>query len=132
MLDRIATYLEKTETLKKKVKKAMTYPIAVVVVAVIVTAILLIKVVPEFESLFQGFGADLPVFTQFIISVSEWMQKWWYVVLFSTAAFIFLFRECRRRSQKFSDLIDKYLLKVPVMGEILDKSAVAKFGRVLL
>jgi type IV pilus assembly protein PilC len=81
MLDRIATYLEKTEILKKKVKKAMTYPIAVIVVAIVVTAILLIKVVPQFESLFQGFGADLPVFTQFIIRISEWLQSWWFIVL---------------------------------------------------
>ncbi|MDK8463818.1 type II secretion system F family protein [Marinobacter sp. SS13-12] len=131
MLDRIAMYLEKTEILKKKVKKAMTYPIAVIVVAIIVTAILLVKVVPQFESLFQGFGADLPVFTQFIIEISEWMQKWWFIVLLGIAGFIFAFKESVRRSQKFSDLVDKYLLKLPVVGEILDKSAVAKFGRVL-
>lgn len=131
MLDRIATYLEKTEILKKKVKKAMTYPIAVVVVAIVVTAILLIKVVPQFESLFQGFGADLPVFTQFIIEVSEWMQSWWFIVLLGIVGTIFLFKEANRRSQKFSDFIDKYTLKLPIVGEILDKSAVAKFGRVL-
>lgn len=131
MLDRIATYLEKTEILKKKVKKAMTYPIAVIVVAIVVTAILLVKVVPQFESLFQGFGADLPVFTQFIIGISEWMQKWWFIVLLGIVGFIFLFKEAIRRSQKFSDLVDKYLLKFPIVGEILDKSAVAKFGRVL-
>ena len=131
MLDRIAVYLEKTEILKKKVKKAMTYPIAVVVVAIIVTAILLVKVVPQFESLFQGFGADLPVFTQFIIGISEWMQKWWFVVLLGIVGFIFLFKEAVRRSQKFSDFIDKYILKIPIVGEIIDKSAVAKFGRVL-
>ncbi|RBP27011.1 type IV pilus assembly protein PilC [Marinobacter pelagius] len=131
MLDRIATYMEKTETLKKKVKKAMTYPIAVIVVAIVVTAILLVKVVPQFESLFQGFGADLPVFTQFVIEISEWMQQWWFIVLLGLVAAIFLFRESKRRSQKFSDLIDKYTLKLPIVGEILDKSAVAKFGRVL-
>jgi len=131
MLDRIATYLEKTETLKKKVKKAMTYPIAVIVVAIIVTAILLVKVVPQFESLFQGFGAELPVFTQFVVELSEWMQKWWFVVLIGIVGSIFLFREARRRSQKFSDFVDKWVLKLPVVGEILDKSAVAKFGRVL-
>ena len=131
MLDRIATYLEKTELLKKKVKKAMTYPIAVVVVAIIVTAILLVKVVPQFETLFQGFGAELPVFTQMVVHLSEWMQKWWFVVLLGIVGTIFLFKEAKRRSQKFSDLVDKYVLKLPVMGEILDKSAVAKFGRVL-
>ncbi|WP_138439337.1 type II secretion system F family protein [Marinobacter alexandrii] len=131
MLDRIATYLEKTELLKKKVKKAMTYPIAVVVVAIIVTAILLVKVVPQFESLFKGFGAELPVFTQFVVRLSEWMQSWWFVVLLGIVGTIFLFKEAIRRSQKFSDFIDKYVLKLPVVGEILDKSAVAKFGRVL-
>ncbi len=131
MLDRIATYLEKTENLKKKVKKAMTYPIAVIVVAIIVTAILLVKVVPQFESLFQGFGADLPVFTQMVVELSEWLQSWWFVVLLGIVGTIFLFKEAKRRSQKFSDLVDKYVLKLPVVGEILDKSAVAKFGRVL-
>lgn len=131
MLDRIATYLEKTEILKKKVKKAMTYPIAVIVVAIIVTAILLVKVVPQFQSLFQGFGADLPVFTQMVVNLSEWMQKWWFVVLFGIVAFVFSFGQAKRRSQKFSDLVDKYILKIPIMGEIIDKSAVAKFGRVL-
>ncbi|UZD64762.1 type II secretion system F family protein [Marinobacter sp. AN1] len=131
MLDRIANYLEKTEILKKKVKKAMTYPIAVIVVAIIVTAILLVKVVPQFESLFQGFGADLPVFTQMVVNLSEWMQKWWFVVLLGIVAFVFSFGQAKRRSQKFSDLVDKYILKIPIMGEIIDKSAVAKFGRVL-
>jgi len=131
MLARIATYLEKTEILKKKVKKAMTYPIAVVIVAIVVTAILLIKVVPQFEDLFQGFGAELPVFTQMVVHLSEWMQKWWFVVLLGIVGTIFLFKEAVKRSQKFSDLIDKYILKLPIMGEILDKSAVAKFGRVL-
>jgi len=131
MLDRIATYLEKTELLKKKVKKAMTYPIAVVVVALVVTAILLVKVVPQFESLFQGFGAELPVFTQMVVRLSEWMQTWWFVVLLGIVGAIFLFKEANRRSQKFSDFVDKYILKLPIMGEIIDKSAVAKFGRVL-
>ncbi|EHJ06101.1 type II secretion system F family protein [Marinobacter manganoxydans] len=131
MLDRIATYLEKTELLKKKVKKAMTYPIAVIVVAIVVTAILLVKVVPQFESLFQGFGAELPVFTQMVVRLSEWLQSWWFVVLLGIVGTIFLFKEAKRRSQKFSDIVDKYVLKLPIVGEILDKSAVAKFGRVL-
>lgn len=131
MLDRIATYLEKTEILKKKVKKAMTYPIAVVVVAIVVTAILLVKVVPQFEALFQGFGADLPVFTQMVVGLSEWMQKWWFAVLLGIVGTIFAFKEAKSRSQKFSDAVDKLSLKLPIVGEILDKSAVAKFGRVL-
>src|SRR5690554_3025398 len=131
MLDHIALYLEKTELLKKKVKKAMTYPAAIIVVAIVVTAILLVKVVPQFESLFQGFGAELPVFTQMVVRLSDWMQTWWFVVLLGIAGTIFLFKEANRRSKTFSDLVDKYVLKLPVVGEILDKSAVAKFGRVL-
>ncbi|WP_372966708.1 type II secretion system F family protein [Marinobacter sp.] len=131
MLDRIATYLEKTELLKKKVKKAMTYPAAVIVVAIVVSAILLIKVVPQFESLFSGFGAELPVFTQMVVRLSEWLQSWWFIVLIGIFGSIFLFKEAKYRSQKFSDIVDKYVLKLPIVGEILDKSAVAKFGRVL-
>src|SRR5690554_1360454 len=117
MLDRIATYLEKTEILKKKVKKAMTYPIAVIVVAIVVTAILLVKVVPQFESLFQGFGAELPVFTQMVVRLSEWMQSWWFVVLLGIVGTIFLFKESKRRSPKFSDFVDKYVLKLPIVGD---------------
>lgn len=131
MLERVATYLEKTENLKRKVRKAMTYPISVIIVAVIVTAILLVKVVPQFESLFQGFGADLPVFTQFVISISEWLQKWWIAVLVGIVLFFTGFRAAKRKSQKFSDIVDRYVLKLPVVGMILDRSAVAKFARVL-
>lgn len=131
MLDRIATYLEKTEGLKKKVKKAMTYPAAVIVVAIIVSSILLIKVVPQFQSLFNGFGADLPVFTQMVVNLSEWLQAWWFVVLIVVVAALFVFREAVRRSQKFSDTVDRIILKLPIVGQIIDQSAVAKFGRVL-
>ncbi|WP_250657342.1 type II secretion system F family protein [Alkalimarinus coralli] len=131
MLDRVATYMEKTETLKKKVKKAMSYPIAVVVVAVIVTAILLIKVVPQFEELFSGFGAELPAFTQFVIGISEWMQEWWFIALGIIIATIFTFKEAKRRSPTFADKVDHFILKIPVMGVIIDKSAIARFGRVL-
>lgn len=131
MLDRVATYLEKSETLKKKVKKAMTYPIAVLVVAMVVTGILLIKVVPEFETLFAGFGAELPAFTQMVISLSEWMQAWWFICVAIIAMTIYTFKEARRRSPKFSDKVDAYVLKMPIVGNILEKSAIARFGRVL-
>ena len=131
MLDRVATYMEKTETLKKKVKKAMTYPIAVLVVAAIVTGILLVKVVPQFQDLFQGFGADLPAFTLFVIQISEAMQEWWLIILISIIAIGFIFREAKLRSQTFADKIDAGILKAPVVGEILYKSAVARFARVL-
>lgn len=131
MLDRIAMYLEKTETLKRKVKKAMTYPIAVIIVALVVTAILLIKVVPQFEELFAGFGADLPAFTQMVVNLSKWLQAWWLIVLAAIAAFIWAFRQAKRRSKTFSDAIERYSLHLPVVGLILNRSAVAKFARVL-
>jgi type IV pilus assembly protein PilC len=131
MLDRVATYLEKTETLKKKVKKALTYPITVVVVAVVVTAILLIKVVPQFQSMFEGFGAELPVFTQFVVNISEWMQEWWLLFFLGIALIITAIRELKVRSEKFRNWLDRFMLKLPIVGQIIDKSSIARFGRVL-
>lgn len=131
MLDRVATYLEKTETLKKKVKKALTYPIAVIVVAVIVTAILLIKVVPQFKEMFEGFGAELPVFTQFVVSISEWMQEWWLLMFIGIAAIIAGLKELKVRSEKFRNWLDRFMLKLPIVGQIIEKSSIARFGRVL-
>lgn len=131
LLDKIATYKEKSESIKKKVKKALTYPVAVLVVAFIVTAILLIFVVPVFEELFQSFGADLPAFTKFVIGLSEWAQKWWWVVLLSIFAFFKIFSFFKKRSAKFRHFIDKTLLRLPVIGQILDMSALARFARTL-
>ncbi|WP_457979930.1 type II secretion system F family protein [Ectopseudomonas composti] len=131
LLDRIATYKEKTESLKAKIKKAMTYPIAVIVVAVIVTAILLIKVVPQFESVFQGFGAELPAFTQIVVDLSRGLQRWWYVVLGGIFAVVFAFSHTYKRSEKFRDALDRALLKAPIIGDILYKAVVARFARTL-
>lgn len=131
MLDRIALYLEKTESLKQKVKKAMSYPIAVVVVAIIVTVILLVKVVPQFKELFDGFGAQLPSFTLFVLGISDWVQQWWYMGLFAIILFVYGFKTALKKSKSFSDQVDKYMLKLPVVGIILDKSAIARFARVL-
>jgi len=131
MLDRVATYMEKTETLKKKVKKAMSYPIAVVVVAFIVTTILLIKVVPQFQEMFEGLGADPPVFTQFVVGISEWMQAYWLYLILSIGVAIYAFKEAKFRSESFRDAIDRFILKVPIVGTIIDKSSVARFARVL-
>ena len=131
LLDRIATYKEKTEALKAKIKKAMTYPIAVIVVAVIVTAILLIKVVPQFESVFQGFGADLPAFTQMVVNLSRGLQRWWFVVLGAIFAATFAFAQAHKRSEKFRDFLDRTLLKAPIVGDILYKAVVARFARTL-
>ncbi|TNF06429.1 MAG: type II secretion system F family protein, partial [Gammaproteobacteria bacterium] len=131
MLDRIATYKEKTETLKAKIKKAMTYPTAVVCVAIIVTGILLVKVVPVFAETFSNFGADLPAFTLFVMGISDAAQEWWFVWIVSVIAAIFAFREAKRRSKKFDAFIDKYSLKIPVIGNILYQAINARFARTL-
>ncbi len=131
MLDRIAVYKEKTEALKAKIKKAIKYPIAVVVVAAIVTAILLIKVVPTFQELFEGFGAELPAFTQFVIGISDWMQEWWLVILVALVSIGFLFSEAKKRSQAFNDALDRAALKMPVAGDIIYKATIARFARTL-
>ncbi len=131
MLERVATYMEKTEKLKKKVKKAMTYPIAVLAIAFIVTGILLVKVVPQFQEIFQSFGADLPAFTLMVIGLSEWTQAYWYMILGGIIAAIYVFKEARLRSQAFANALDRLSLRAPVVGPILHSSAVARFARVL-
>lgn len=131
LLDRVATYKEKTESLKAKIKKAMTYPIAVVVVAIVVSAILLIKVVPQFQSVFANFGAELPAFTRMVISISEVLQEWWFIVLIALFAAAFALRAFHRRSEKFRDSMDRAVLKTPIVGDIIYKSAVARFARTL-
>jgi len=131
LLDRVATYKEKTEALKAKIKKAMNYPIAVVLVAVIVSAILLIKVVPQFQEVFANFGAELPAFTLMVIGLSEALQEWWFIVLAGLIAGAFAFKEGHKRSEKFRNWFDRLLLKVPIVGDILYKSSVARFARTL-
>ncbi|MAO66789.1 type II secretion system F family protein [Idiomarina sp.] len=131
MLDRVALYKEKTEALKQKIKKAVKYPIAVICVAVIVTGILLVKVVPTFQELFEGFGAELPAFTQFVINLSEGLQSNFLMVLLVGAALVIGFTEARKRSQAFHDAVDRTLLRVPVVGPITHKATVARFARTL-
>lgn len=131
MLDRIATYKEKTEALKAKIKKAVKYPISVVVVAIVVTLILLLKVVPVFEELFQGFGADLPAFTRFVLDISEAVQAWWlpaFIVFFILG---FAFKQAKAKSKEFNAVLDRLSLKLPVMGDILNKAVVARYARTL-
>jgi type IV pilus assembly protein PilC len=131
LLDKIATYKEKTEAIKKKVKKAMTYPSAVLVVAFIVTGILLYFVVPQFEDLFKGFGADLPAFTMMVIGMSRFIQDKWWLIGGIIGGAIFTFGYFYPRSLKMRRFLDRTLLKVPVIGEIMYKSAVARFARTL-
>lgn len=131
LLDKIATYKEKTEAIKKKVKKALTYPAAVIVVAVIVTAILLIFVVPQFEELFRGFGADLPAFTQFVVELSRALKSNGIPIGFGLVAGIVGFIQAHKRSAKLRELMDRLMLRLPIIGDILYKSAVARFARTL-
>ncbi|MBS0001591.1 MAG: type II secretion system F family protein [Thioalkalivibrio sp.] len=131
LLDKIATYKEKTESLKAKIKKAMFYPAAVIVVAIAVTAILLIFVVPQFEALFVGFGADLPAFTRMVVNLSSFAQSWWWVVLGLVVLGVFLFRQIHLRSPRFRRSIDILVLKIPAVGPILRKAAIARFARTL-
>ena len=131
MLDRVALYKEKSEALKQKIKKAMKYPIAVICVAVIVTAILLIKVVPTFQELFQGFGAELPAFTQFVIGLSESLQANFFFIVISLVVIAIAFSETRKRSERFRNGIDRTLLKLPIIGDITFKSTIARYARTL-
>jgi type IV pilus assembly protein PilC len=131
LLDKIATYKEKTEAIKKKIKKALTYPAAVLVVAFIVTTILLIFVIPAFEDLFQGFGADLPTFTRMVIDLSLFVRtQGWYLAI-AIGAGIGAFLYFKKRSRAMRHWLDRMALKVPVVGPILEKAAIARYARTL-
>ncbi|MFT3896982.1 MAG: type II secretion system F family protein [Thermomonas sp.] len=131
VLDTIATYKENIEALKGKIKKALFYPAMVIAAAILVSAILLVFVVPQFEEVFRGFGADLPAFTKFIIGISNFMVKfWWLIALIvggTIAAFIFF----KKRSPAFSHFLDRMILRVPVIGKIMHEAALARFARTL-
>ncbi len=131
VLDTVATYKENLESLKGKIKKAMFYPAMTVAVALIVSAILLIFVVPQFQAVFEGFGADLPAFTKMIVAASDVAITYWWLALLigggSAVAFIF----AMKRSLAFQHFVDRALLKVPVIGKILHNSAIARFSRTL-
>ena len=131
IFDRVALYKEKAEALKSKIKKAMFYPIAVLVVAVIVTSILLIFVVPQFQDIFNGFGAELPGFTLMVIGISEFMQEYWWIILIVIIAAGFAYKEALLKSKKLRDANDRAILKLPVIGMILNKAAVARYARTL-
>ena len=131
MLDRVATYKEKTEALKAKIKKALTYPIAVIVVAIVVTGILLVKVVPQFAETFQSFGSDLPGFTLFVLRISDWVQSWWFIMLLGLFAAGYVFSQAKRRSRRFADGIDAVALKLPIIGSVVHDAVIARFSRTL-
>ncbi|WP_240224536.1 type II secretion system F family protein [Rheinheimera hassiensis] len=131
IFDRLAIYKEKAEALKSKIKKAMFYPIAVLVIASIVTSILLIFVVPQFAEIFAGFGAELPAFTQFVLGISELMQAYWWVVLAGLIATFYLVKKTYNNNLIFRTWADGRIIKLPVIGNILNKAAVARYARTL-
>jgi len=131
MLDRVATYKEKTEALKAKIKKALTYPSAVIVVAIVVTGILLVKVVPQFAETFQSFDSDLPGFTLFVLRISDWVQSWWFIMLLGLFVAGYVFSQAKRRSRRFADGIDAVALKLPIIGSVVHDAVIARFSRTL-
>jgi type IV pilus assembly protein PilC len=131
ILDEIASYKERIESIKGKIKKALYYPIAVVGVAVLVSAILLIFVIPQFENIFASFGADLPMLTQLIIDASRWLQANGFIVLILFIGAVIAFIMAKKRSKPFAHWLDRVSLKAPIIGAILEKSAIARFCRTL-
>ncbi len=131
ILDEVATYKERIESIKGKIKKAMYYPVAVVGVAIIVSAILLLYVIPQFEGIFESFGADLPAFTQMVIGTSRWLQANGLMVLIGSITAVVAFVMAKKRSTEFAHGLDRISLKAPIVGDILEKSAIARFCRTL-
>jgi len=131
LLNKIATYKEKSEILKSKIKKAMMYPAGILIVAFIVTVILLIWVVPQFQTLFSSFGADLPAFTQMVVSMSEFAQSYWYIIIGVPVGGLYFMVKAKQNSDSFSLFLDKVFLNLPIIGKILQKAAVARFARTL-
>jgi type IV pilus assembly protein PilC len=131
LLDKIATYKEKTESIKGKVKKAMFYPASVIVVAVVVTVVIMLFVIPQFKALFSSFGADLPAFTLLVIAISDFMRDYWWAIALALGGFVYFIKNLFQRSAGFRRLIDRVVLKIPVIGNILNKAALARFARTL-
>ena len=131
MLHKVAEYKEKIENIKGKIKKAMFYPAAVIIAAIIVTTILLYFVVPQFASMFQSFGGDLPAMTQFVVNASDFMVEYWYIIFGVIGAIVVSFTQAKRKSQAFNDFLDRAILKAPIFGELFRKATIARFARTL-
>lgn len=131
LLGKLATFMEKTEAMKAKIKSAMFYPAAIMVVAFIVTVILLLFVIPQFESLFENFGGELPAPTQFVVNLSKWVQSYWFIMFATIGGTIYGVLALKKRSAKFNVLLDRAMLKAPVLGEIVSKGTIARFARTL-
>jgi type IV pilus assembly protein PilC len=131
LLDKIATYREKTESIKGKIKKALFYPVAVIIVAVLVIAVIMIFVVPQFEAMFAGFGAELPAPTQVIVNMSHFVSQWWWAMLIGFGVVFFVISFLFKRFPKLREGRDRVMLRAPVFGDMLRKSAIARFSRTL-
>ena len=131
MLDRIAIYKEKSEALKATIKKALTYPVATILVAIVVTGILLINVVPQFASTFESFGSELPAFTQFVVGLSDLARDWWVLIGSAITIFVLSFNRLRAGNRKFDDAVDAALLRAPVFGSIVHDAVIARYSRTL-
>jgi type IV pilus assembly protein PilC len=131
VLDTIASYKENIESLKGKIKKALFYPATVIAVAILVSAVLLVFVVPQFQQVFKSFGADLPAFTMLIIGASDFMIAYWWLVLAVVIGTIFVFIYFKKRSLAFAHFLDRMMLKIPIVGQILHNASIARFARTL-
>lgn len=131
ILDKIATYKEKTEAIKGKVKKAMFYPAAVVVVAIAITILLMVAVIPQFADLFAGFGAELPAITQLVINMSKFFQQWWILIVLAMVGSVYGVIQMKKRSKPFNNFLDRTVLRVPIFGPIFRKAAIARYARTL-
>jgi type IV pilus assembly protein PilC len=131
LLDRLATYMEKTEAIKSKIKSALMYPTAVVVVAFVVVAVIMIFVIPAFKQVFSSFGADLPAPTLFVMAVSEFFVQWWWLIFGGIGGGLYFFMQAWKRNEKVQRFMDRLLLKVPVFGTLIEKSCIARWTRTL-
>jgi type IV pilus assembly protein PilC len=131
LLDRLAIYQEKTMAIKSKIKSALMYPIAVIVVAFVVLTVIMLFVIPAFKQVFSSFGADLPAPTLFVISMSEFFTGWWYILFPALFGGIYFFFQSWKRSEKMQKFMDRLLLRIPIFGDLIHKSVIARWTRTL-
>ncbi|WP_144731067.1 type II secretion system F family protein [Extensimonas perlucida] len=131
LLDRLATYMEKTEAIKSKIRSALMYPVSVIIVAFVVVTIIMIFVIPAFKEVFTSFGADLPAPTLFVIGLSDAFVRWWWLIFGVLGGGIYFFMQAWRRNEKMQMFMDRLLLRLPIFGPLVDKSCVARWTRTL-
>ncbi len=131
LLDRLAIYMEKTEAIKSKIKSALMYPVAVIVVAFVVVALIMIFVIPAFKSVFENFGADLPAPTLFVIAMSEFFVSYWYIIFIGVFGGVYFFLQSWKRNEKMQMFMDRLLLQIPIFGNLIEKSVIARWTRTL-